>query len=70
VEKVGLDRKVLRDHIAASEFDTILGKVRFSQGENASIPGTVGQWLNGEFEVVWPEARATAKLVKQKPVWK
>jgi branched-chain amino acid transport system substrate-binding protein len=70
VEKVGLDRKALRDHIAASEFDTILGKVRFSQGENASIPGTVGQWLNGEFEVVWPEARATAKLVKQKPVWK
>ena len=29
VEKVGLDRKALRDHIAATEFDTVIGKVRF-----------------------------------------
>lgn len=70
VEKVGLDRKALREHIAGSEFDTILGKVRFVRGENASVPGTVGQWQNGEFEVVWPENRATAKLVAAKPSWK
>jgi branched-chain amino acid transport system substrate-binding protein len=70
VEKVGLDRKALREHIAAGEFDTILGKIRFSRGENASVPGTVGQWQNGEFEVVWPESRATAKLVAAKPAWK
>ena len=70
VEKVGLDRKALREHIAGSEFDTILGKIRFVRGENASVPGTVGQWQNGEFEVVWPENRATAKLVAAKPSWK
>jgi branched-chain amino acid transport system substrate-binding protein len=70
VEKVGLDRKALRAHIANSEFNTILGKIRFTRGENASIPGTVGQWQNGEFEVVWPPARATAKLVAAKPAWK
>jgi branched-chain amino acid transport system substrate-binding protein len=70
VEKVGLDRKALRDHIAGNEFNTILGKIRFTRGENVSIPGTVGQWQNGEFEVVWPPARATAKLVASKPAWK
>jgi len=70
VEKVGLDRKALREHIATNEFDTILGKIRFQRGENASIPGTVGQWQGGEFEVVWPPARATAKLVAAKPAWK
>ena len=70
VEKVGLDRKALRDHIASSEFDTILGKIRFERGENASVPGTVGQWQGGEFEVVWPENRGTAKLIAAKPAWK
>ncbi|RJF96508.1 branched-chain amino acid ABC transporter substrate-binding protein [Noviherbaspirillum cavernae] len=70
VDKVGLDRKALRDYIANNEFNTILGKIRFSRGENASVPGTVGQWQNGEFEVVWPQARATAKLVTAKPAWK
>ncbi len=70
VEKVGLDRKALREHIAGNEFDTILGKIRFQRGENVSIPGTVGQWQGGEFEVVWPPARATAKLVAAKPAWK
>jgi branched-chain amino acid transport system substrate-binding protein len=69
VEKVGLDRKALREHIANNEFNTIIGKIRFSRGENASVPGTVGQWQNGEFEVVWPESRATAKLVA-KQAWK
>ena len=69
VGKVGLDRKALRDHIAKSEFKTILGPIRFDGSENASIPGTIAQWQNGEFEVVWPKDRATAQL-KPKPAWK
>ncbi|MDM0033011.1 amino acid ABC transporter substrate-binding protein [Variovorax sp. J22P271] len=68
VAKVGLDRKALRDNIAKSEFKTILGPIRFDGSENASIPGTVAQWQNGEFEVVWPKDRATAQL-KPKPAW-
>jgi len=70
VASVGLERKALRDHIARSTFPTILGPIRFDGSENASIPGTVGQWQNGEFEVVWPLDRATAKLVAPKPAWK
>jgi branched-chain amino acid transport system substrate-binding protein len=69
VGKVGLDRKAIRDFVAGNEHDTILGKIRFVGSENVGTPGTVGQWQKGEFEVVWPKARATAPLVTQKPAW-
>jgi len=70
VSKAGLDRKALREQIATSEFKTILGPMRFEGSENASVPGTVSQWQSGEFEVVWPTNRATAKLMVPKPAWK
>jgi len=69
VAKVGLDRKAIRDHVAGNEHDTILGKIRFAGSENVGTPGTVGQWQKGEFEVVWPKARATAPLITAKPNW-
>ncbi len=68
VAKVGLDRKALRDYIAKTEHDTILGKIRFAGSENTGTPGTVGQWQKGEFEVVWPKSNATATLIA-KPNW-
>ncbi|WP_300452321.1 amino acid ABC transporter substrate-binding protein [Accumulibacter sp.] len=61
--KVGLHRRAMRDEIAARAHDSILGSIEFRRGELSSIPGTVGQWQKGEFEVVWPPERATAKLV-------
>jgi len=67
VAKAGLDRKALRDAIASSEFDTVIGKVRFRNGENVSTPGVVSQWQSGEFEVVWPPDRATAPIMYPKP---
>jgi branched-chain amino acid transport system substrate-binding protein len=70
VDKVGLDRKALRDYIAATEFQTIIGPIRFKGSENVSTPGSIGQWQKGEFEVVWPHDRATAPPVFPKPAWK
>jgi branched-chain amino acid transport system substrate-binding protein len=70
VEKVGLDRKAVRDHIAASEFDTVIGKIRFKGGENISTPGVVSQWQGGEFEVVWPPQRSTSPSLYPKPAFK
>src|SRR5512134_1083943 len=70
VEKVGLDRKKIRDYIASTEFDTVIGKIRFKNGENVSTPGVVSQWQNGEFEVVWPPQRATAPAYFPKAAWK
>ena len=69
VAKSGLDRKAIRDYVAGTEHDTILGKVKFAGSENVGTPGTVGQWQKGEFEVVWPKAKATAPLNPVKPAW-
>jgi branched-chain amino acid transport system substrate-binding protein len=69
VEKVGLNRKALRDYIANNEFDTIIGKIRFKNGENVSTPGVVSQWQGGEFEVVWPPDRSTSAALYPKPAW-
>jgi len=44
--------------------------VKFAGSENIATPGTVSQWQNGEFEVVWPTKLATAKLNPSKPIWK
>ncbi len=70
VAKVGLDRKALRDYIANTAHKSIIGEIKFTGSENTSTPGTVGQWQNGEFEVVWPTKVATAKLITAKPAWK
>ena len=70
VAKAGLDRKALRDAIASGEFDTVIGKVRFKNGENVTTPGVVSQWQSGEFEVVWPPDRATAPAMHPKPTWR
>jgi branched-chain amino acid transport system substrate-binding protein len=70
VAKAGLDRKALRATIAGSEFNTIIGKIRFRNGENISTPGVVSQWQSGEFEVVWPPQNATSPAYYPKPNWK
>ncbi len=69
VARVGLDRKALRDYIAATEHTTIVGKIKFVGSENVGTPGMVSQWQKGEFEVVWPKANATATLIAPKPAW-
>jgi branched-chain amino acid transport system substrate-binding protein len=70
VARHGLDRKAIRDYVANTEHKTILGKIKFVGSENVGTPGAVSQWQNGEFEVVWPKAIATAALNTNKPAWK
>jgi branched-chain amino acid transport system substrate-binding protein len=69
VKQVGLDRKAIRDYVATRTHKTIIGDIKFTGSENTATPGTVSQWQNGEFEVVWPPQVATAKLMP-KPAWK
>ena len=70
VAKHGLDRKAIRDFVADTTHKTIIGDIRFTGSENTATLGTVSQWQNGEFEVVWPEKLAAAKLNPTKPAWK
>lgn len=70
VKQVGLERKAIRDYVANTTHKTIIGDIKFTGSENTATPGTVSQWQNGEFEVVWPPKVATAKLNANKPAWK
>ena len=70
VKAQGLDRKAIRDYVANTTHKTIIGDIKFTGSENTATPGTVSQWQNGEFEVVWPQKVATAKLNPSKPAWK
>ncbi len=70
VKSVGLDRKQIRDYVANTNHKTIIGDIKFTGSENTATPGTVSQWQNGEFEVVWPPKVATAKLNANKPAWR
>ena len=61
MSKAGLDRKAIRDYVASTTHKTIIGDIKFTGSENVGTPGTVSQWQNGEFEVVWPQKVATAQ---------
>lgn len=66
IEKVGsLDRKAIRDAIAAGTFDTIIGPVSFKAQFNTQYTGYVGQWQNGEFKAIG----RSDDLIVPKPLW-
>jgi branched-chain amino acid transport system substrate-binding protein len=64
-----LDPAAVREAMATEEFDTILGTVQFENQFNTTYPGQVGQWQNGEFEVVAPLDQRTADPIFPKPEW-
>jgi len=70
VEAVGsFDWQKMRDHIVATEFQTINGPIAFSGSENVRTPAMILQWQKGELEIIWPKTTATAKPLYPKPVW-
>lgn len=69
VEKVGLDRKKIRDVIATETFPTMIGPVKFVGGFNVQFPGNIGQWQKGNFEVIMPKDKRTAPPIFPKPPW-
>jgi len=71
IDKVGsLDRKQIRDVIAKETFPTVMGPVKFVNQVLHEHPGHIGQWRNGEFEVVGPKEKRTAGApLFPKPPW-
>ena len=70
IEKVGkIDRVQIRDVIANETFNTVIGPVKFENQFNIQSPGEVGQWQNGEFEIVAAKEKRTAEPIYPKPAW-
>jgi branched-chain amino acid transport system substrate-binding protein len=73
IEKAGtLNQKKLRDVVEKEKFKTALGLTWFDKNHNLAKechPGEIGQWIKGEWEVVLPKNKATAKPIFPKPAW-
>jgi branched-chain amino acid transport system substrate-binding protein len=76
VEQAGkVDQKAVRDILATSKLNTVLGPTWFTMfGEGGGLmakechPGEIGQWQNGICEVVGGNI-PTADFIYPKPVW-
>ncbi len=70
VEAAGtLDPAAVKEAMDTEEFDTILGTFSFEDQFNPVYPGQVGQWQNGEFEIVSFAEDRTAEPIFPKPPW-
>jgi branched-chain amino acid transport system substrate-binding protein len=69
VETGSLDPEVIRNAMATMTFDTVIGPVQFVNQFNIQSPGEVGQWQNGEFEIIAAASKRTAQPEYPKPAW-
>jgi len=70
IEAAGtLDPVAVKEALDTTEFSTILGDFAFENQLNPVYPGQIGQWQNGEFEIVSPTGNRTADPVYPKPDW-
>jgi branched-chain amino acid transport system substrate-binding protein len=70
IEAAGtLDPVAVKEAMDTTEFTTILGTFQFESQLNPVYPGQIGQWQNGEFEIVSPTDARTAEPIYPKPSW-
>jgi len=70
IEAAGtLDPVAVKEAMDTTEFTTILGTLRFENQLNPVYLGQIGQWQNGEFEIISPTEDRTADPVFPKPPW-
>ncbi len=68
IEKTGtLDRDAVRDAMAATDMETVIGPVTFNEDGTGNVLDPLIQWQNGKMELVWPPEQATADLVYPAP---
>lgn len=68
IEDAGtLDRDDIRDAIAATDMETVIGNVTFREDGTGVVPTVMLQYQEGEVQLVWPEEFATADLVYPAP---
>jgi branched-chain amino acid transport system substrate-binding protein len=68
IEEAGtLDRDAIRDAIAATDMDTVIGHVTFREDGTGVVVTAVLQYQNGRPELVWPAEFATADFAFPAP---
>ncbi len=70
IEAAGtLDPVAVKEALDTTEFNTILGTFSFENQVNPVYPGQIGQWQDGEFEIVGYTDDRTADPIYPKPPW-
>ena len=61
------DREKVRDAIAATNMNTVIGPVKFRPDGTGIVAQALLQWQNGKQELIWPKESATAQLAYPAP---
>jgi len=68
IENAGtLDREAVRDAMAATDMETVMGPVTFNEDGTGNVWNPLVQWQSGQLELVWPEEHATADFLYPAP---
>ena len=68
IEKAGtLDREKIRDAMAATNLDTVIGPVTFNADGTGNVLNPLVQWIDGKMQLVWPTDQKSADLVYPAP---
>ena len=65
--RASTDREKVRDAVAATSMNTVIGAVKFRPDGTGIVPQALLQWINGKQELVWPKEAATAPLAFPAP---
>jgi branched-chain amino acid transport system substrate-binding protein len=64
IERAGtLDRDAIRDAIADTDMETVMGPVTFNGDGTGNVLNPLVQWQNGKMELVWPVDQKTTDFV-------
>lgn len=70
IERAGsLERERVRDAIAATHLDTVVGQVVFNEDGTSSVANPLVQIISGSQQLIWPAEFATAELVYPAPAF-
>jgi branched-chain amino acid transport system substrate-binding protein len=70
IERAGsLDRAAIRDAIAATDMETVIGPVTFKEDGTGNVPFVMLQYQGGAPQLVWPDEFATADFVYPAPAF-
>jgi branched-chain amino acid transport system substrate-binding protein len=68
IEEAGtLDRDAIRDAIAATDMETMIGPVTFREDGTGDVVTAILQYQNGRPELIWPAEFATAEFAYPAP---
>ena len=71
IERAGtLDPGAIRDAMATTNLETVIGRVRFRPDGTGIVPTVFVQWQAGKQELVWPKDLGGVPLLYPAPSWR